>query len=204
MSFKIKNAELMPERISSKALDNWLANKQDCIQRIKHNSKRSVFAVSDEPGDAPSIYIKHEHPKNFRDKFKGVVRPKVKLEYQDTLNLYEQNIPVTKPLMAAWNGINGIFVSEAINQTISLKEWFEDSKYTASNEMLSKLHILLDSLLKKNFYHPDLHASNILCKQEDGLKLYLVDTYGVQQKKQIDYDEAIQMILPLVLLLNKL
>ena len=179
-------------------VDFWLNRDEARCRLVKQNSKRSVYAISREADEKPIVYLKHDHPQGPRDRGKQIIRPKVRYEYLHTRELFELGLPIVKPLFAAWNLVEGIFVSEALDDSRDASAvWAEvKSDRTRRDQFMSGLQKIINLLFDACVFHPDFHLGNLLCRDRDeAIDFFLVDCFGVRQSDRLSRRKRNVMLL---------
>lgn len=205
-SFDIDNANQLGSR-DLPEIDFWLNADADRCVVVKRNSKRTVYAISRELGGKPTVFLKHDHPQGPRDRGKQIIRPKVQYEFLHTQKLLELGLPIVKPLFAAWNLVEGVFISEALRETRDAIKVWEDIGQDANRRklFLAGLKTMIDALVNHRVFHPDFHLGNLLCRETPrSIDFFLVDCFSVQPSATLSRRKRNVMLLIIFQLQNRL
>lgn len=191
-------ANWLPPNVQLAETDSWLAGRADRVRRVKHNSKRTVSALSPAPDDSPTYYLKHDHPVNLRDQVKSLLSPKTRREYRALRCLHDLGLPVPEPVACAWSRSQGILVTRAIDGVPASDLWDAARHDTEKRRrFLEGLAELLSTLLAHNVWHPDMHLGNIVGADEDGAtRLFLIDVYGAKVLRSLSPGKRSAMLQP--------
>lgn len=187
-SFNSASAKWLPQKPNISEINLWLMGNYSLAKCVKHNSKRSVYALYSSPQAAPSYYLKHDHPNENWDTWRSRLRPKVLGEFRMLAMLHEKGIPAVLPVVCGWSSGQGILATIALNDSLTIEDLWpqvrEDEKRRVI--LLKGLAILLKSMLEAKIFHPDLHFGNILALEKENVtRCALVDVHGVKVRRKL-------------------
>lgn len=167
------------------ALDiKHIINDTDWLKKaeiVKHNPGRTIYKLSLINGS--TLYIKHNHPKELKHRIKALFFPKAKKEFRSAMLLRDMGIPIIPVMGWGHCGSDSFLITKEISKSITLKELLEHRLKSGKDidRIMLAIAKFLRLLIEKGVDHPDLHAGNILVKEEkDDFSLYLVDLYGIR------------------------
>ncbi len=157
---------------------------------VKRNRKRTVARLPlDGTGSLTGLYVKHDHPRSWRDRIKSLWRCKAEQEFLAGQALAAAG--VTCVPMLAW-GRQGtaswLVTGELPGCRDFLSVWKEGCAAAAPEPLerfLRGVAVFQARLAQAGVDHPDLHAGNVLIREvEAGCELVLVDVYGVRLSRR--------------------
>jgi hypothetical protein len=195
--FNVTGASWHPERVQLPELDHWLTGDDRYYTLVKHNRRRSVYALRSVPGAEPSVFLKYLHPRSFTEIVKNIISPRVLREYRTGKALEKLHLPVPASLACAWKAGHGILVTRAIpNAQTGMELWGRVRHAPAQRKQyLGGLARFLAQLLKSNVWHTDFHLGNLLAvEQEQTIDFYLIDLYEVRLVTRLSLTQKYKML----------
>lgn len=187
-------ASAYADRFTPDVLDAILSRRLVSREEVKRElQSRRVSFLCLKPDTLPDIYLK-EYTISLKKPFRAFVRPNGLHEWRMAHMLRERGIPTITPIAIgtcrSW-GIyrRSFFLSEAIQDSITLKEYIERHGPKWHFELLRENRDLIDhfaefaSLLRNaGVVHRDLHLGNVLVQaRADGFpQFYLIDLHRVR------------------------
>ena len=195
--FNSDSVKWLPQKPDIPEIERWLEGDYSLSRRVKHNSKRSVYALYPAPQAAPSCYLKYDHPNEAWDALRSWMRPKVLGEFRSLALLQSKGVAAVLPVSCGWMFGHGILLTRALNNSRTMEElWLQISENDERRKkLLSGLSALLQELFSAEIFHPDLHFGNILAVEEDKItRCALVDVHGVKAKRKLSFARQMAML----------
>ncbi|MBN1475017.1 MAG: hypothetical protein JW914_10400 [Syntrophaceae bacterium] len=195
--FNAVSAKWLPRKPVFSEFEGWLAGDNQFCKLIKHNRKRSVYALLPAPGAPPSYYLKHDHPKEAWDVLRSWVYPKVLREYSTLQLLQNHGVDAVTPVACGWVRGQGVLITEALNDSLAIDELWPkvQGDKIRKEKLLAGLSILLRNMMRSQIYHPDLHFGNILAVEKPEITACaLVDVHGVRVIRKLSHRRKMLMI----------
>ncbi|MGH7963187.1 MAG: hypothetical protein ACRERD_15400, partial [Candidatus Binatia bacterium] len=177
-----------PDGMNLPELERWLSGSEQYCELVKHHKKRSVHALRPEHASAPTIFVKHSHPRALQERIKNIARPEVLREYRIGKGLAQLGLPVPELLACAWRGGQGLLVMRAIPNARNSTDLWHSVRDTPEwrRVYLQGLSRFLALLLQKKIWHQDLHLGNVLAVANgSGIRFFLVDLYEVRIARRL-------------------
>ncbi len=196
-SFVAASAKWFPERPVFPEFEHWISGYDKLCVLVKHNSKRSVYALLPAPDAPPSFYLKHDHPKESWDILRSWIYPKVLREFSALQLLQNHGVAAVTPVACGWRRGQGVLMTEALNDSSVIEElWPKVQRDDIRKEkLLAGLSILLRDMMRAQIYHLDLHFDNILAVEKPEIThCALVDAHGVRAVRKLSNRQKMLMI----------
>lgn len=196
-SFIAASAKWFPERPTFPEFEYWLSGDDKRCVLVKHNRKRSVYALLPAPGAAPSLYLKHDHPKEIWDILRSWIYPKVLREFSALQLLQKHGVAAVTPVTCGWRRGQGVLITKALNGSLAIEElWPKVQRDNIRKEkLLAGLSILLRDMMRAQIYHPDFHFGNILAVEKpQSTHCALVDAHGVRAVRKLSSRQKMLML----------
>jgi len=180
-------ARWLPQRPTVEEIEAWLAGDERRAICVKHNRKRSVYALRSAASAVPSYFLKHDHPGQWGDIIRSWIYPKVLQEFRVLERLQENNVPAVKPVACAWRCGQGILITEALTGAATFMELWPrvQADQKRRQPLLAALAELVRRMIQARVFHPDLHFGNILVGERgQRLVCVLVDVHGVKRLRK--------------------
>jgi len=200
-------AKWLPQLPASPEIAGWLAGARDLSMRVKHNSKRSVYALFPAPSAAPSFFLKHDHPNRWGDILRSWIRPKVLGEFRVLEMLKDCGVPAIKPVACGWRYGQGVLITEALNGASTVADLWPHMRTDKERRrrLLAGLAELVRVMLQARVFHPDFHFGNILVTEKDGeVSCALVDVHGMKRREKLSSKRQAWMLRALAVLVHDL
>ncbi|MBL8796334.1 MAG: serine/threonine protein phosphatase [Planctomycetia bacterium] len=172
-------------------LQEWLQAGQ--AQVVKHGPHRTVYRVA-LPG--LDVHVKHYRLMDLRAWLRELLRPaKALAEYRRALAVAARQVPTFAPVAVGrkqdrLGASDSYLITRSLDGTSTLADYLEKelpalpaARQTQQRQQLAvELGRFLARLHVQGVIHDDLHAGNILVRQEpdDALWLYLIDLHAIR------------------------
>jgi len=196
-SFVAASAKWFPENPAFPEFEHWISGDDKLCVLVKHNRKRSVYALLPAPDSSPSYFLKHDHPKEAWDILRSWIYPKVLREFFALQLLQNNGVAAVTPVACGWRRGQGVLMTEALNDSSVIEElWPKVIRDNIRKEkLLAGLSILLRDMMRAQIYHPDLHFGNILAvEKSEGTNCALVDAHGVRAVRKLSNRQKMLML----------
>ncbi len=196
-NFIAASAKWFPERPAFPEFENWLPGDDKLCVLVKHNRKRSVYALLPAPNALSSYYLKHDHPKEAWDILRSWIYPKVLREFSALKVLQNHGVAAVTPVVCGWRRGQGVLITEALHDSSVIEELWPkvEQDKIRKEKLLSALSILLRDMLRAQIYHPDLHFGNILAVEKPkSTNCALVDAHGVRAVRKLSNRQKMLMV----------
>ena len=146
---------------------------------VKQNPARIIRRVTDE--DGVCYYIKHDTPKGFWKRLLARIRRKSRSEYKSALLLKKYHIPCIEYVALHEELPESFLVSQELKDHIPAVAFWEQASPEDRERFVRSLCHILRSLNENHLLHPDFHAGNIMCRENDPDSLILIDPFGIRK-----------------------
>ena len=195
--FNLSQLQWRPGPISIPEFQEWMNGDDKNWRLVKRNLKRSVYLSKGKVLSDSHIYIKYDHPPNFRDQIKTYLKPKVLREYSVGKMLKKNGVPAIEFIGCGWEGSMGFVLSKSLDDSVPSSEVCNPVKKqkVRREKFFQGLLSILSILLEKKIWHPDIHWDNLLVTEsKEGFQFYLVDLYGIRKTRNLDHSQKLSML----------
>lgn len=176
-------------------LDSWFHSWKQIAKQtmVKSSRVRAVFKVET---DKAVYYIKYNYPLSLTSKIHSSFIPKSKSEFYSSLLLEAHGISVVEICGWGRRGTESMLITKELQDSVNAKIfWFSEEQMNSKlkTAFLDSLSDFLRKFMSSNFYHPDFHLGNLMIREDD-MKLFLVDTHGIEKKNKLRDSQYFKMV----------
>jgi len=171
------------QTVREKVIPAIFADKRPHLRVIKQKFLRDLYIY---PEDSPEVFIKvHKHRRR-AERIKSLVRrSKAHAEWSMGCRMFEAGLPVAEPYGYGEKRSRGLVTScillqRALPECEAFNSFVVNSAGdpTTVKQVLRSLGELIGRMHSLGFWHPDLHAGNLLVGPEPEKKIWLVDLHA--------------------------
>ncbi|MCK5843931.1 MAG: hypothetical protein KAG97_04430, partial [Victivallales bacterium] len=170
-------------------LETWFANLAESAQMdlVKRNSEREVFRIS---AGGRDMHVKYSHPVSSFQRFRSIIKPKLKSEFAAAKLFESLGVPVTRCLGWGSRFSESMLLTESeVDSSDARTHWFGEACLDPERkkQFLASFADFLALFIDAGVKHPDFHSGNILVVSSKDVhvpEFTLVDVYGARRSKR--------------------